>query len=342
MEVVGDDPQVEGPLVAGVAADAPDEHLIPAGGLDRHRVGGGAGVVEDDDAGGRREQLPSALRGELLARLHIDGLGVPRHNGYPNAGRAHPDRSIAEDLAGLVDELALLVGVIVSRREAAGVGEDVECDLVGVLLRRRDAPVVEQRMRLVEQLIDGPPAGAGNGLVGGDHEPLDAGRVLQRLERHDHLHRRAVRVGNDAAVARQGIGVDLADDERHVLLHAPARGVVDHHGARGGEPRRPLTGGRAAGREEGDVEAPDRLLVQALNGEAAVELPPDGALGGEWHDLLGGKAPLPQQPQHQSADLTGRADHGDSVAAPHGVRVTAEGPGAGAAAPSAAARRSTA
>ena len=37
-QVVGDDPEVEGALVAGVAADAADEDVVLAGGLDRHRV----------------------------------------------------------------------------------------------------------------------------------------------------------------------------------------------------------------------------------------------------------------------------------------------------------------
>ena len=38
----------------------------------------------------------------------------------------------------------------------------------------------------------------------------------------------------------QGVRVDLGHDERHVLVHAPLRGVVDDDGARLGEARRPL------------------------------------------------------------------------------------------------------
>ena len=82
-----------------------------------------------------------------------------------------------------------------------GVRERVEGDLVGVGVGRGDLALVQQRVRLVEQLVDGPLAGARDGLVGADHEPLDAGRVVQRLERDDHLHRRAVGVGDDPAVA---------------------------------------------------------------------------------------------------------------------------------------------
>ena len=182
-------------------------------------------------------------------------------------------------------------------------------------------PLVQQRVGLVEQLVDRAPAGARDRLVGGDDQALDPSLVVERLQRHDHLHRRAVRVGDDPAVLGERLGVDLADDERNVVLHAPARGVVDHDCARIREPGCPLAGGGAAGGEQREVEALDRLVVQALHDQAALELAPDRARGGERDDLARRERALTQQCQHQRADLSGGADDGDSISLAHAVRV---------------------
>ena len=55
------------------------------------------------------------------------------------------------------------------------------------------------------------------------------------------------------------LGVDLGDDQRHVVVHAPVAGVVDDDRAGLDQLRRPLGADRAAGRGEHEVEALDRL-----------------------------------------------------------------------------------
>ena len=231
-----------------------------------------------------------------------------------HTGGAHPDRGIAEDLARLVHQLALLIGVVLALGEAARVGERVEGDLVRVLLRSRDLHLVQERMRLLEQLVDGAPAGARDGLIGTDHQPLDPSRVVKRLERHHHLHRRAVRVGDDSTVGLERLGVHLCDDERDVVLHAPARGVVDNDRSGLGKARGPLPRRRSAGGEEREVKAGDRLIAEPAHAQAAVELAPDRALRGERHDLASRKRPLAQQLEHQRAHLSGCADDRDPIA----------------------------
>ncbi len=57
-------------------------------------------------------------------------------------------------------------------------GERVEGDLVGVGIGWLDLALVQQRVGLVEQLIDGALARSRHGLVGADHEPLDPGLVV--------------------------------------------------------------------------------------------------------------------------------------------------------------------
>ncbi len=91
---------------------------------------------------------------------------------------------------------------------------------------------------------------------------------MDRRQRHDHLHRRAVRVGDDPVVALDRVGVDLGDDQGHVLVHAPVAGVVDDDRAGVDQLRRPLGADRAARRGEDDVEALDRAPRSAAGTRA--------------------------------------------------------------------------
>ncbi len=152
-QVVGHDPQVQRALVAGVAADTPHEHAVAAGGVDRQRVGAAAGSSSTVTPGAAASSS-RARSGERLACLHVDRLGVAVHDRHAHAGGADPDRGVVEDLARLVDELELLVGVVVAGREGAGVREGVERDLVGVGAGRIDRALVQQRVGLIEQLVD--------------------------------------------------------------------------------------------------------------------------------------------------------------------------------------------
>jgi aspartate-semialdehyde dehydrogenase len=191
----------------------------------------GAIVIDNSSRWRMQDDVPLVVSevnpgGELAARLHVDGLGVAVEDGHAYACGADADLRIAEDLARLVDQLALLVGVVLPCGERAGMGQHVERDLVSVGLGRGDLALVEQRVGLVEQLIDGALAGAGDGLVGGDHKPLDPGRVVQRLQRHDHLHRRAVGVRHDPAVTGERL-----EHARELLAAAPGVTVLDDPGA---------------------------------------------------------------------------------------------------------------
>ena len=58
--------------------------------------------------------------------------------------------------------------------------------------------------------------------------------------------------------------------------------------------------GRAAGGEDRDVEALDRLVGQRLHDPTPSQLAAGRALGGERHDLARGEAALAQQLQHHA------------------------------------------
>src|ERR1700733_100053 len=185
----------------------------------------------------------------------------------------------------------------------------------------RGGPVLataQRRARLGVELVDRLLAGARDRLVGRDDETLDPGRPVNRRERHDELHGRAVGVGDHAAVALERVRVDLGDDERNVGIPPPGRGVVDHDGAGLDEPRRPLAGGAGAGREQRDVEAAQvRVVIEGRDGQAAVELTPRGSRGRERDDLRSREAALPQELEHGRPDDPGGADDGDTVGGTH-------------------------
>jgi hypothetical protein len=54
---------------------------------------------------------------------------------------------------------------------------------------------------------------------------------VQGPQAHEDDRRRAVRVGDDAAVVFEGVAVDLGDHEGHVVFHSVIGTVVDDDGA---------------------------------------------------------------------------------------------------------------
>ena len=222
--------------------------------------------------------------------------------------------SRAEDLARLAHALALLGRVVVAVLEGLDLRQHVEGDLVRIDDRRRDLLGSDLRLRLVVQLLDRLLSRSRHGLVARHHHALDPGPLEDRPERHDGLHRRAVRVGHDPLVAVECLGIHLGHHERHVLVHAPLGGVVDHHGPGIRKARRPLGAHAGAGREERDIEALDRLVAERLDGElgvAPVDAASRRALRGERHDLVGRERALPQHAEHRGSHGAGGADDSD-------------------------------
>ena len=196
-------------------------------------------------------------------RLHVDGLAVRAEHRHAHAGGGDLEVGVGEDLDGLVDHLLLFLGGA-GGQEAVDVRQHVEGDLVRVeLLLDRLAGGPLARLRVERR--DAALAAARHGLVGAHDDALDADRVVDGLERHDHLDGGAVGRGDDARVRRQVVGVDLGHDERHAGVHAEHARLVDDGGAGGDGLRHVLRAHGAAGGEEDEVDAVERAGAELLH-----------------------------------------------------------------------------
>ena len=153
--------------------------------------------------GARSSSARTSLRADLAPGLDVHCLGVTEEDRHPDGGGIHLDRLVTEDLPRLPHHLHLFLGVTVLL-EVVDVGHDIEGDL----LRRTNGLHglrVQQLGSLRRQCFHGAPARAGHRLVGRHVDAGDADSIVDRLQRHDHLDRGAVGVGNDVApaVARQ-------------------------------------------------------------------------------------------------------------------------------------------
>ncbi len=179
-------------------------------------------LVDHDAARRLAQDLVRLLDRDRVLELDVHRFRVADEDGHAHAGGGELDLRV-EDLLGLGHHLPLFAGVAVLH-EGVDLRDEVERDALGKLLGL-DVADGEHRLGLVEQLVHRLLAGAGDRLIGRDHDALDARLVVQRLERHHELRGRAVGVGDDAllAEARDRVGIDLRHHQRHVGIVAPAR-----------------------------------------------------------------------------------------------------------------------
>jgi hypothetical protein len=156
-------------------------------------------------------------------------------------------------------------------------------------------------------------AGARDRLIGRDDDALDAGAVMQRLQRHHHLRGRAVGVRDDHLVAifLDRVGVHLGHDQRDRRVIAVKRAVIDHHAAlRGGDGgiffRRVRADGEQRDVIAGEVEPLDILGLQGL--VAIADLSAKAPARSQSDNLIGRELALGENVQHFTAHVPRGAD----------------------------------
>ena len=236
---------------------------------------------------------------------------------HAHACRVQLDLRI-EDFLGLDHHLPFFLGRTIVHEDI-----DMRNDVEGDLLRefhRLDLIAHENGAALLEQFVHSRLPRAGHRLVRRNDHPLDRRRIVQRLQRHDQLRGRAVRIGDDVTlfVVVDRFGIDLGHDQRNVRIHPVQRAVVDHDAAGGGGLGRIVFRRAATGCEEGDVPARpvemlDVLAFEHLAGIAEFDLRPVRTARGDGSDLVDRKLALGEHHHHFTPDISGRADYGNTI-----------------------------
>ena len=115
-------------------------------------------------------------------------------------------------------------------------------------------------------------------------------------------------------VAFEVVGIDLRHDERDRPVHPPGGRVVDHGRAAGDRGRGQLARDVGAGREEGDVDAVERLGDGLADLERAAidgDGPPGRSAGGEQAQLTDRELPFVEDLDHRPSDDAGGSDDRD-------------------------------
>src|SRR5690606_6256973 len=111
-QIVGDDPQVQATRMRRVLANPADIDRVVARSVgDRRRIAARTRFVDDLDPRRRAQQVAGAVGFQPLPGLDRHGFRMAVEHRHADHGCVHPDRIVAEDLAGLVDQLEFLAGV---------------------------------------------------------------------------------------------------------------------------------------------------------------------------------------------------------------------------------------
>ena len=238
-----------------------------------------------------------------------------------NAGRINQDVGILENLSSLPDHLHLFLRIAVVQ-QPVDLRYDVEGHGFFPIRLRRDFAAIQECAALRRQQFHGKAAGAGDGLVGGYVDALDPRRLVDGLQRHHHLDRRAVGIGNDAAIRVLGDAVRIAlrHHQGNVVVVAELRGIVDDdcsgrssHGRCPGRNRG--AGGEQAHGDPAEIEIVEHADFQTfapeLHGRSC------GSFAGQRVQPSDGELPSLENLQQRLTDGTGRPGDGHIVGCRH-------------------------
>ena len=155
-------------------------------------------------------------------KLNADCLRMADKDRHTHACGGHLDIRV-EHFLRLDNHFPFFLGRPVLH-EHINMRDDIKGDLLGEVFALQ-LIIDEDGAGLGEQLIHRRIAGTRNRLISRDNNPLNRRNIVQRLQRHHKLRRRAIRIGNNIAlrIAVNMLRINLRHDKRHILIHAIKR-----------------------------------------------------------------------------------------------------------------------
>ena len=227
---------------------------IAAGHFDRLRECQPLDVVDHLDTRRAPQRLPGLFGRHLALGLDVAGHRVADERRHPNGRVGDAHVRIVQHLVRFVDHLPLFARVAVPL-EHVDEGNEIARDLV---LEDRGRGYREARCHIhglpleLEHAADGPPR---RRLVGRRDQPGDPGQVVDRFQDHDRANRGAIRIGDDARVPLDVLGIDLGDNQGHFRVETEGPAVVDGDCALAHGFRHQIHADIVIGGEQGDVHA---------------------------------------------------------------------------------------
>ena len=150
-------------------------------------------------------------------------------------------------------------------------------------------------------------------MIGRHHDAADFCYIMQRLQGHYQLCRRAIGIGNDvlANIARhvfaEHMGIDLRHNQRHFRIITPERRVIDNDTTHGPDFRRPFLGYLGTRRHHAEIHFREIKLRQvfALQGLVAIgNFHAHGFPRSNGMHFISRKQTLRQNVQHLAAHIS--------------------------------------
>ena len=288
----------------------------------------GVGMSDSSTPGAPASSSRARATGIGARELGVDRQRVAGEDRHPHADAGDLQVGDAEDLARLVAELLLLVGLVAARRRRSSRPAAARCRRSsGRTSPARGTRPPRRRRPARAPCRRRPATWAASSSTPATPEPETAWYVDAISRTSPASSCSGLSTGIAAIVVQFGlammplrasrdrVGVDLGDDQRDVGVHPERRGVVDDDHAGLGERRGQRPRGGGAGGEQRDVE-PGRVGGRGvLDDDLAAGEGQHGAGragGGEEADLVGGELPLREDLAHGDADLAGGADDADA------------------------------
>lgn len=318
-ELVTNDPEADCVFKGAIEAESADAAFVIAGCSEGCRVEVVGWVVFEGYAGEVLDGLPCL--GEVWWGLELggDGDGMGTEDWDSDAGYGGAEVGEMENSAAFVLHFHFLAGVAVVE-EGINLGDDVECD--GVRVNARGGLVAGGISEdLLAEFFDGASACAGDGLVTGGDNGVEAKEVVEGGERHEGDGGGAVGICNDAVVVECVVAIDFGDNEGDVWLHAECGGIVYDDCAGSGGDGGELFGDAATGREESKLDTLEGIGFEFLDwdGFAAEEEGfADGASRGKESEGTDGEVSAFEDAEHFFANGACCANDCQSITGTHG------------------------